>query len=92
MLINSEWLKFFRAKQYPLTNLVVQDSGMSLCRDGFHMSFLYGRFVLACCWAKVLLGVTLSGTDRIPSTVAVKDTANPALIAQIKAMVDRLIG
>ena len=70
---------------------VVQEGGMSLCRDGFHMSFLYGRFVLACCWAKVLLGVTLAGTDFIPSTIAVKDTADPAIIAQIKATVDRLI-
>ena len=71
---------------------VVQEGGMSLCRDGFHMSFLYGRFVLACCWAKVLLSVTLNGTDFIPSTIAVKENADPALIAQIKSAVDRLIG
>ena len=70
---------------------IVQEGGISLCRDGFHMSFLYGRFVLACCWAKVLLGVTLTGTDFIPSTVAVKDNAEPAIIEQIKATVDRLI-
>lgn len=69
---------------------VVQDGGISLCRDGFHMSFLYGRFVLACCWAKALLGVTLAGTDFIPSTAAVKDSADPAIIAQIKTTVDRL--
>ncbi len=70
---------------------VVQEGGMSLCRDGFHMSFLYGRFALACCWAKVLLGVKLGETDFLPATVAVRESADPALAAQIKAAVDRIL-
>ena len=30
--------------------------GLSLCRDGFHLSLLYGRFAAAATWYKVLTG------------------------------------
>lgn len=34
----------------------VLHGGLSLCRDGFHMSFGYGRYALACTWFAMLFG------------------------------------
>lgn len=34
----------------------VMNGGLSLCRDGFHMSYDYGRYALACTWFAALLG------------------------------------
>ena len=33
--------------------------GLSLCRDGFHMSLDYGRYAVACTWLVTLTGVRL---------------------------------
>lgn len=33
-----------------------QEGGMSLCRDGYHMHLIYGRYALACTWARTLCG------------------------------------
>ena len=33
-----------------------ENGGISLCRDGFHLSFDYGRFAAACVWYKTLTG------------------------------------
>ena len=41
----------------------VLEGGISLCRDGFHMSIPYGRYLLACVWMKTLLPF---GHRRIP--------------------------
>ncbi len=30
--------------------------GMSLCRDGFHINLIYGRYALSCTWYECLLG------------------------------------
>lgn len=35
-----------------------QNGGLSLCRDGFHLSFDYGRFTAAAVWYKTLTGRT----------------------------------
>ena len=33
-----------------------QNGGLSLCRDGFHLSFDYGRFTAAAVWLRTLTG------------------------------------
>lgn len=33
-----------------------KDGGLSLCRDGFHLSLNYGRFTVAAVWYKTLTG------------------------------------
>ncbi len=33
-----------------------RNGGLSLCRDGFHMSYDYGRYALACTWFAALFG------------------------------------
>ncbi len=42
------------------------NGGISLCRDGFHMSFDYGRYLLACIWTKKLFGVSIKDNAFVP--------------------------
>lgn len=45
----------------------VQTGGLSLCRDGFHMSLVYGRYLLACVWAKKMLGISMKDLAYVPA-------------------------
>lgn len=42
--------------------------GISICRDGFHMHYLYGRYALAYTWARMLLGHSLQDNSFVPQT------------------------
>lgn len=44
----------------------VQTGGRSLCRDGFHMSYGYGRYLLACTWTRKLCGVSVADNSFLP--------------------------
>ena len=39
----------------------------AICRDGFHMSLVYGRYALGCLWAKMLWGITLKNNAYVPT-------------------------
>jgi len=54
-----------------------QAGGRSLCRDGFHMDFLYGRYALSLTWAKAIAGV-----DALSNTFTPHDAAMPHLTAE----------
>lgn len=43
--------------------------GMSLCRDGFHMDYIYGRYLLAAAWYEFILGKNSLDNIYIPETV-----------------------
>ncbi|MCM0650010.1 DUF4886 domain-containing protein [Clostridium swellfunianum] len=43
--------------------------GMSLCRDGFHMDYIYGRYLLAATWYEVMFGKSIMDNKYIPETV-----------------------
>lgn len=43
-------------------------NGRSICRDGFHMHYLYGRFALAGMWAHRIFGVTMAENTFVPHT------------------------
>ncbi|WP_163191857.1 DUF4886 domain-containing protein [Clostridium thermarum] len=45
-----------------------EDGGMSLCRDGFHMHYIYGRYLLAATWYEVLFKNNILKNDYIPVT------------------------
>jgi len=66
----------------------VPSGGMSLCRDGFHMSFVYGRYLLACIWAKKLLGVSLKENAFVPVSAFTDEQADPEMLAKIREIVD----
>lgn len=65
-----------------------QEGGMSLCRDGFHMHLIYGRYALSCTWAKMLCDAALS-PDYLPvSECDPSMAADPSLLALIRQTVN----
>lgn len=65
------------------------EGGMSLCRDGFHMSYLYGRYVLGAAWYRAMTGRSLKGNGYVPQTAfAVGEEAKPELLELIRQVVE----
>ena len=66
----------------------VPSGGLSLCRDGFHMSFEYGRYVLACVWLKTLRGAQLEPVSYIPQSINIVSLPDEALLREIRCAID----
>ena len=62
----------------------VSKGGKSICRDGFHMHYLYGRFALSCTWAKTLLDADISKCTFIPKCCDTDEVADEKLIELIR--------
>lgn len=54
--------------------------GLSLCRDGYHMTYDYGRFAVAALWLPTLTGITVEASEF--------ENFNPVLIQKILAVVN----
>lgn len=54
------------------------NGGISLCRDGFHMNLVYGRYALSCTWYECLIG-DVRVNPYIPET-----DADPELLRMIR--------
>lgn len=52
---------------------IYEKGGMSLCRDGFHMHYIYGRYLLAAVWYEIILGGNIINNCYIPDTVFAQD-------------------
>lgn len=64
--------------------------GMSICRDGFHMNVLYGRYLLAAVWYRVLTKRAVSGIDYVPKTELAPNAVFDAKVLDVvKDTVDR---
>lgn len=61
----------------------------SLCRDGFHMSLNYGRYLLACAWLRALTGESVADLPFIPDG---GETVDPALLAVVRRAVEAVMG
>ena len=46
-------------RKYP--EFDIRQGGLSLCRDGFHMSLDYGRYAVAATWVEMLTGADVRG-------------------------------
>lgn len=66
----------------------VPEGGLSLCRDGFHMSFDYGRFLVGCVWAKKLFGISAKDVTFVPDSVALKSVPKERLLAILRDAAD----
>ena len=64
--------------------------GMSICRDGFHMHLVYGRYLLAAVWVKTLFGKDLPDSF-IPVNLAAPP-ADPKLLKLIRKTVSECLG
>lgn len=65
--------------------------GISLCRDGFHMSRTYGRYAVACAWVMALTGASLEFCDFLPEEEG-ELPVDPDLLALIRETVESLLG
>lgn len=52
---------------------IYQNGGISLCRDGFHMHMLYGRYLLAAVWYETLCGGNILENSYVPKTEELPD-------------------
>jgi hypothetical protein len=69
----------------------VENGGQTLCRDGFHMHIVYGRYAAAAVWYEKLLQKSILDNTFAPSF----DDGSPAnekLVAAIKQTVHRVAG
>ncbi len=62
------------------------NGGQSLCRDGFHMHKIYGRYAVGAAYFQVLIGVSIKKSDFAPNE------SDKDKIAIIKDTVDAICG
>lgn len=68
----------------------VSCGGVSICRDGFHMSLLYGRYLLACVWLKTLFSASLENIVFVPCNPETGEWAETEILEQIHQAVRNL--
>jgi len=64
--INAELIPVGTVIQYLRRNVAEFDyknGGLSLCRDGFHLTLDYGRFAAAATWFRTITGIDVSATE-----------------------------
>ena len=61
------------------------NGGLSLCRDGFHLSIPYGRFVAAAVWYEMLTGGDITQNTFVPQN------ADKELIAMLRTEVHNFL-
>lgn len=66
----------------------VPEGGLSLCRDGFHMSFDYGRYLLACIWLRNLTGISLKDVAYVPESPVLKTEPDQKLLSVLRDAAD----
>jgi hypothetical protein len=65
--------------------------GMSICRDGFHMNVIYGRYLLAAVWYKTLTGRSLKNNSFVPSTkLAPNAVCDEAVLSVVRETADEI--
>lgn len=73
----------YRARLLPRFD--VRNGGVSLHRDGYHLSLVYGRYAAAVTWLATLCGVDPETVTYAPSEGGV--TADPAVLEELQAVV-----
>lgn len=67
---------------------IYEKGGMSLCRDGFHMHYIYGRYLLAATWYEILFKKNILENNYMPETeLAPGETADSYSLKVIKECV-----
>lgn len=68
-----------------------QEGGRSLCRDGYHMDYLYGRYLLGAAWVEALLQKDIRSIDYLPQTPLVPvEAPDPAALQVIRETVHKI--
>ena len=67
------------------------EGGMSLCRDGFHMNVIYGRYALAATWYKIITNNSVQDNTYIPYTELLPNyTCNESILQVIKKTIEEI--
>lgn len=66
-----------------------KNGGKSLCRDGFHMDYLYGRYATCAAWYEVLLNKNILENSFVPHVKGVE--TDEKIIGLIKQYVHRIV-
>ncbi len=66
--------------------------GRSLCRDGFHMDLVYGRYLLGAVWFQALTGRKVTECAFMPAAAEPGAAVDAGLIRKIRAQVAELCG
>lgn len=64
--------------------------GRSLCRDGFHMDLIYGRYLLGAVWFEALSGRKVTECGFVPTGSDAGEPVDSKLIYMIRAFVAKL--
>jgi hypothetical protein len=67
------------------------NGGISLCRDGFHMSYTYGRYALAATWYEYIIKGNILDNTFVP-TVEEKVNPEKEILNVIKHCVHEVVG
>ena len=67
------------------------NGGKSLCRDGFHLSFDYGRYLASAVWLRTLFGVDAEKIPYFPQSLNLTEEPEQALLDCVKRAVNREI-
>lgn len=74
-----------------LPPFLYEKGGISLCRDGFHMDYLYGRYALAAAWYRALTGNCMEDNSYIPHSAFVpEEKADGHALEVIRTVVDEM--
>lgn len=66
--------------------------GMSVCRDGFHMNVIYGRYLLAAVWYGKITGNTVARNSYVPYTdLAPNAICDKKILSTVKSVADKMI-
>lgn len=64
-----------------------KNGGMSICRDGFHLNYLYGRYMVALVWSKYIFKIDVKKATFVPHTDLTQDILDEDKLSVIKDLV-----
>ncbi|MBQ9544925.1 MAG: DUF4886 domain-containing protein [Clostridia bacterium] len=71
---------------------VYGEGGMSVCRDGYHMNVLYGRYLLGAVWYGTLTGRTVADNTFVPCVPAIPNLkCKPEFLSVCKKTADETV-
>jgi hypothetical protein len=69
---------------------IYEKGGISLCRDGFHMDYIYGRYLLAATWYEIIFKKNIMENNYIPKTEFLHgEAADSSILNVIKECIHR---
>jgi hypothetical protein len=72
---------------------IYENGGISLCRDGYHMHYIYGRYLLAATWYELLFKKNILKNSYMPKTdFLIGEAADPCVLNMIKECIHQIVG